>query len=77
MEEKTVLSESDFYEKLLQLGITREEVDQMTEDFRKLGLLVEIDGQVHEGVISGTSVDQPPGSVLNARTRKFWYKEID
>jgi len=40
-------------------------------------LVVEIDGQVHEGVISGTSVDQPPGSVLNARTRKFWYKEID
>lgn len=40
-------------------------------------LVVEIDGQVHEGVISGTAVDQPPGSVLNARTRKFWYKEID
>ena len=40
-------------------------------------LVVEIDGQVHEGVISGVAVDQPPGSVLNARTRKFWYKEID
>ncbi len=30
-----------------------------------------------EGVISGTSVDQPPGVSLNARTRRFWYKEVD
>jgi len=33
--------------------------------------------QTVEGVISGTSVEQPPGTSLNARTRLFWYKEID
>jgi Tfp pilus tip-associated adhesin PilY1 len=33
--------------------------------------------QTVEGVISGTSVEQPPGTSLNARTRAFWYKEID
>jgi len=40
-------------------------------------LVVEIDGKIHEGVISGVSVGQPPGSVLNARLRKFWYREMD
>jgi Tfp pilus tip-associated adhesin PilY1 len=40
-------------------------------------VVVEIDGEVHEGVISGVSVDQPPGSLLNARLRKFWYKEME
>lgn len=30
-----------------------------------------------EGVISGTEVDQPPGTTLNARTRQYWYKEVD
>ncbi|MBI2994032.1 MAG: hypothetical protein HYY48_07645 [Gammaproteobacteria bacterium] len=40
-------------------------------------VVVEIDGQTHEGVISGVAVDQPPGSLLNARLRKFWYKEME
>jgi len=40
-------------------------------------VVVEIDGQIHEGVISGVAVDEPPGSLLNARLRKFWYKEVD
>ena len=40
-------------------------------------VVVEIDGQIHEGVISGTSVDEPPGSLLNARLRKFWYREME
>ena len=40
-------------------------------------VVVEIDGEIHEGVISGVSVDKPPGSLLNARLRKFWYKEFE
>jgi type IV pilus assembly protein PilY1 len=40
-------------------------------------VMVEIDGQVHEGVISGIAVTQPPGSLLNARLRRFWYKEME
>jgi len=40
-------------------------------------VVVEIDGVIHEGVISGTTVDQPPGADMGARLRKFWYKEID
>jgi len=40
-------------------------------------VVVEIDGKIHEGVISGVAVDEPPGSLLNARLRKFWYKEIE
>lgn len=40
-------------------------------------VVVEIDGVIHEGVISGTTVDQPPGAALGARLRKFWYKEIE
>jgi Tfp pilus tip-associated adhesin PilY1 len=40
-------------------------------------LVVEIEGEIHEGVISGVRVDQPPGSLLNARLRKFWYREMD
>ena len=40
-------------------------------------VVVEIDGQTHEGVISGVAVDQPPGSLLNARLRKFWFKEME
>ena len=40
-------------------------------------VVVEIDGQVYEGVISGVAVDKPPGSLLNARLRKFWYKEME
>ncbi|MBI1731384.1 MAG: hypothetical protein HYR49_01280 [Gammaproteobacteria bacterium] len=38
-------------------------------------VVVEIDDKVYEGVISGVAVDKPPGSLLNARLRKFWYKE--
>lgn len=34
-------------------------------------------GQVHNVVISGTTVEQPPGVSLNSRTRRYWYKEID
>jgi Tfp pilus tip-associated adhesin PilY1 len=40
-------------------------------------VMVEIDGQIHEGVISGIAVDEPPGSLLNARLRRFWYKEME
>ncbi len=40
-------------------------------------VVVEIDGVIHEGVISGTQVTQPPGTSLGARLRKFWYKEIE
>jgi Tfp pilus tip-associated adhesin PilY1 len=40
-------------------------------------VVVEIDGKTHEGIISGVAVDQPPGSLLNARLRKFWYKEME
>jgi hypothetical protein len=40
-------------------------------------VVVEIDGKVYEGVISGVAVDKPPGSLLNARLRKFWYKEME
>jgi Tfp pilus tip-associated adhesin PilY1 len=40
-------------------------------------VVVEIDGQIHEGVISGVAVDEPPGSLLNARLRKFWYREME
>lgn len=40
-------------------------------------VVVIIDGVVHEGVISGATVDEPPGASLGARLRKFWYKEID
>jgi Tfp pilus tip-associated adhesin PilY1 len=40
-------------------------------------VVVEINGEIHEGVISGVNVSQPPGSVLNTRLRKFWYKEME
>ncbi|MGB1799890.1 MAG: hypothetical protein ACPHLK_03565, partial [Gammaproteobacteria bacterium] len=40
-------------------------------------VVVEIDGEIHQGVISGVSVEQPPGTTLNTRLRKFWYKEIE
>ena len=38
---------------------------------------VTIDGQVHEGILSGTQVSDPPGTILGARLRKFWYKEFE
>ena len=47
------------------------------EPDKTLGAVVEIDGEIHQGVISGVSVEQPPGTTLNTRLRKFWYKEIE
>ncbi len=40
-------------------------------------VVVEIDGQIHEAVISGVRVDEPPGSQIGSRFRRFWYKEFD
>ena len=40
-------------------------------------VVVEINGEIHEGVISGVAVTQPPGSTLNTRLRKFWFKEME
>ncbi|MFT7457712.1 MAG: Tfp pilus tip-associated adhesin PilY1 [Planctomycetota bacterium] len=40
-------------------------------------VVVKIDGKVHVGIISGVAVDEPPGTLLDARLRKFWYKEIE
>ncbi len=40
-------------------------------------VVVEINGEIHEGVISGVNVSQPPGSILNTRLRKFWFKEME
>ncbi len=40
-------------------------------------VVVEIDGKKYQAVISGTSVQTPPGLTLEKRTRSFWYKQID
>ena len=40
-------------------------------------VVVEIDGEKYQAVISGTSVQKPPGLDLEKRTRAFWYKQID
>ncbi len=40
-------------------------------------VVVEIDGKKYQAVISGTSVQSPPGITLEKRTRAFWYKQID
>ena len=40
-------------------------------------VVVEIDGKKYQAVISGTSVQTPPGLTLEKRTRTFWYKQID
>lgn len=40
-------------------------------------VVVEVDNKIYEGVISGTSVEQPPGVSIGTRTRRFWYKEMD
>ncbi|MGH8119291.1 MAG: pilus assembly protein PilY, partial [Gammaproteobacteria bacterium] len=40
-------------------------------------LTVIINGTVHEGVLSGTEVSDPPGTLLGARLRKYWYKEFE
>jgi hypothetical protein len=40
-------------------------------------VVIQIDGKRYQGVISGTSVRTPPGLTLDARTRAYWYKEIE
>lgn len=40
-------------------------------------VVVEIDGKRYQAVISGTSVQSPPGLTLEKRTRVYWYKEVD
>lgn len=40
-------------------------------------VLVEIDGVLRLAVVQGTEVFQPPGSVMNKRTRTFWFEEVD
>ena len=40
-------------------------------------VVVEIDGKKYQAVISGTSVQTPPGLTLEKLTRAFWYKQID
>ncbi|HVL36669.1 MAG TPA: pilus assembly protein PilY, partial [Burkholderiales bacterium] len=40
-------------------------------------VVVEIDGAKYQAVISGTSVQTPPGLTLERRTRSYWYKEVD
>ena len=40
-------------------------------------VVVEIDGKRYQAVISGTSVQSPPGLTLEKRTRVYWYREVD
>ncbi|HUG61135.1 MAG TPA: hypothetical protein VMP03_04780 [Methylomirabilota bacterium] len=40
-------------------------------------VVVEIDGKRYQAVISGTSVQSPPGLTLEKRTRVYWYKEVE
>jgi len=40
-------------------------------------VVVEIDGKKYQAVISGTSVQTPPGLTLDKRLRSYWYKELD
>jgi type IV pilus assembly protein PilY1 len=40
-------------------------------------VVVEIDGKKYQAVISGTSVQSPPGLTLEKRTRSHWYKQVD
>ncbi|HEU4646196.1 MAG TPA: hypothetical protein VFS80_11620, partial [Burkholderiales bacterium] len=40
-------------------------------------VVVEIDGKRYQAVISGTSVQSPPGLALEKRTRVYWYKEVE
>ncbi len=40
-------------------------------------VVVEINGQKYQAVISGTSVQTPPGLTLDARLRTYWYRELD
>lgn len=38
-------------------------------------VVVQINGQTVQAVVSGVSVQQAPGATLQSRLRKFWYKE--
>ncbi|MEX0960426.1 MAG: hypothetical protein WDZ63_14190 [Burkholderiales bacterium] len=40
-------------------------------------VVVQIDGQTVQAVISGVAVQQAPGATLQSRLRKFWYKEVE
>ena len=40
-------------------------------------VVVEIDGSVVMGVVSGVRVDTPPGIDLGVRVRRFWFKEME
>jgi len=40
-------------------------------------VVVMLDGQPVEAVISGVQVSTPAGVTLSSRLRKFWYKEVD
>ena len=40
-------------------------------------VVVQIDGQTVQAVISGVSVQQAPGATLQSRLRKYWYKEME
>ncbi len=40
-------------------------------------VVVQIGGTKYQAVISGTSVQSPPGLTLDKRTRVYWYKEIE
>jgi hypothetical protein len=36
--------------------------------------VVQIDGKQYQAVISGTDVQNPPGTELGARIRTYWHK---
>lgn len=40
-------------------------------------VVVEIGGKKYQAVISGTSVQTPPGLTLEKRVRAYWYKEVE
>ncbi|HKB82492.1 MAG TPA: hypothetical protein VKD04_04705, partial [Burkholderiales bacterium] len=40
-------------------------------------VVVQINGQTVQAVISGVSVQQAPGATLQSRLRKYWYKEVE
>jgi type IV pilus assembly protein PilY1 len=40
-------------------------------------VVVDIDGKRYQAVISGTSVQAPPGLTLDSRVRTYWYRELD
>ncbi len=40
-------------------------------------VVVQINGETVQAVISGVSVQQAPGATLQSRLRKYWYKEME